>query len=353
MGIKHINEILNEKCPEVFKKIPVNTFSGKNIAIDSNLFLNSIICTSYKHFVFRMIDPLEDIDVNDVLKHCVNQVIQFITKLMGYKINLIWVWDGSCENDKLVCREKRIKAKKDQNEKIEKKKEELMNTNILLRTPTQIKEYKNLLANRNIMNREILGYLRNIIELLGFSSIQAPSEGEKMCSNLCSENLVSAVWSKDTDNYILGSSTLILGFSGIDEENNLLLDVVDVDLIFKILEVSKEWFLDLCILLGCDFNTNIPKIGQKKSWELLEKNGSIENILENNPKLDSSFLNYEKCREIFKPENTGLNSKSKELFFDKDKFIEYFNDIFEQYDLSSNYKTFKCAIELQYFKNDL
>lgn len=349
MGIKHINEILKEKCPEVFQRIKINEFESQNIAIDANLFLNSFICTSYKYFVYKMIDPLDEIDINDVLKHCLNQVIQFITKILMYKINLIWVWDGECDKSKLICREKRIKAKNIANEKINNKREELINTNILLRTPIQIKEYKDLLANKNIMNKEILKYIRNIIELLGFPSLQAINEGEKLCSNLCNEKLVSAVWSKDTDNYILGANILILGFSGFDEENNLMIDIVNIDLILTSLNKSKSWLIDLCILLGCDFNTNIPRIGAKKSWILLEKYETIENIIENNTKLNCECLNYEICRKLFEYENTNYNENSIELKFNVENFEMYFNDIIEQYELNNFYKTFKNAIYFKYF----
>lgn len=40
-------------------------------------------------------------------------------------------------------------------------------------------------------------------------------------------------------------------------------------------------FIDLCILLGCDYCDSIRGIGPKRAIELIQKHRSIEKILEN------------------------------------------------------------------------
>lgn len=45
--------------------------------------------------------------------------------------------------------------------------------------------------------------------------------------------------------------------------------------------MTQEQFIDLCILLGCDYCGNIRGIGPKKSVELIKQYGSIEEILKN------------------------------------------------------------------------
>lgn len=42
-----------------------------------------------------------------------------------------------------------------------------------------------------------------------------------------------------------------------------------------------EQFIDMCILLGCDYCETIRGVGPKKAFELITKYKSIENILEN------------------------------------------------------------------------
>ena len=45
--------------------------------------------------------------------------------------------------------------------------------------------------------------------------------------------------------------------------------------------MNQEQFVDLCILLGCDYVDKIKGIGPKKAIELVKKHKSIESILDN------------------------------------------------------------------------
>src|SRR5205085_556375 len=63
------------------------------------------------------------------------------------------------------------------------------------------------------------------------------------------------------------------------------------------LKISFKTFVDLCIMGGTDFNDNIPNYALKKSYNLLIKHGSIENLP---PNLNTEILNYKRSREIFK-----------------------------------------------------
>lgn len=336
MGIKSINELLKEHTPSAFEKVKLRNFSNSSIAIDSNLYFNASICASYKHIILSMIDPLEDVNIDDVINHCLMQLINFINKLILLKINIIWIWDGVSNIQKISCKEKRKKLKVDYLNKLNEKKDELKALNPLFRTSEKIKEYKLLLSNKNIITTEILNYFKNILELLGFPSIKAISEGEKLCANLSNENLISGVWSRDTDNYILGTKILITGFNGYDEDGDIMIDIVNIPNILKELNKSKEWLLDLCIMLGCDFNTNIPTVGTKKCWNLMNSFNSIEEILANNVKFKSECLNYISCREIFNTEPTNYSTESEELKFKINNFNSNITLFIEQYNIPIN-----------------
>jgi flap endonuclease-1 len=61
-------------------------------------------------------------------------------------------------------------------------------------------------------------------------------------------------------------------------------------------------FIDLCILLGCDYCDSIRGIGPKRSIELIQQHGSLEKILE---KLDTEKYKvpenwpYQTARRLF------------------------------------------------------
>lgn len=50
--------------------------------------------------------------------------------------------------------------------------------------------------------------------------------------------------------------------------------------ILKDFEMNVEQFVDLCILLGCDYISTIRGIGPRKAFELIKKHKCIENVLE-------------------------------------------------------------------------
>ncbi|MEN2500109.1 MAG: Elongation of fatty acids protein 2 [Marteilia pararefringens] len=89
---------------------------------------------------------------------------------------------------------------------------------------------------------------------------------------------------------------------------------------------SSAQFIDLCILLGCDYCQPIKKIGPTRAFSLLAKYRSIEAILEN---LESKYKaeedwQYKKARELF--ENPNVDT-SKQTFKwnspDEEAIIEF------------------------------
>jgi len=58
-------------------------------------------------------------------------------------------------------------------------------------------------------------------------------------------------------------------------------------------------FRDLCILLGCDYNTRMRGYGPKKCFALIKAHGTIDEIQKVKPDLPFDQLNHEVCREIF------------------------------------------------------
>ena len=118
-----------------------------------------------------MIDPLEDVNIDDVINHCLMQLINFINKLILLKINIIWIWDGVSNIQKISCKEKRKKLKVDYLNKLNEKKDALKGLNPLFRTSEKIKEYKLLLSNKNIITTEILNYFKNTFNSLNLYTV--------------------------------------------------------------------------------------------------------------------------------------------------------------------------------------
>jgi len=69
--------------------------------------------------------------------------------------------------------------------------------------------------------------------------------------------------------------------------------------VLEVFNMTKEQFLDFCIMCGTDYNKNIFRVGPSKAYKLLLEHKSIEGIGQNTV-LDISVLNHVRGRELFR-----------------------------------------------------
>jgi flap endonuclease-1 len=135
---------------------------------------------------------------------------------------------------------------------------------------------------------------RDLFDILQIPYCIAPLEAECMCADLCKRGLVDGVLSEDTDVLAYGSPIFL---TKIDTKNDTCV-LIKYEEVLESIKLTKEQFLDLCIMCGCDYNKNIPKIGGEKSFNYISKYKSIEEI-ERNMNIDISILNHTRTRELF------------------------------------------------------
>ncbi|KAH0617345.1 hypothetical protein JD844_015399 [Phrynosoma platyrhinos] len=58
------------------------------------------------------------------------------------------------------------------------------------------------------------------------------------------------------------------------------LEEISLPVVLQKLNLTHEQFVDLCILLGCDYCEKIRGFGPKKALKLLQKHGSIEQVVQ-------------------------------------------------------------------------
>ena len=74
--------------------------------------------------------------------------------------------------------------------------------------------------------------------------------------------------------------------------------------------MNQDEFIDLCILCGCDYTTNIPGIGPIKAFKYMEECKNIETIIS---KIEKENENPNKKKKYQVPENFRFE-QSRELF---------------------------------------
>jgi 5'-3' exonuclease len=91
----------------------------------------------------------------------------------------------------------------------------------------------------------------------------------------------------------------------VDSVDNIIFHFVDVmSTLFLFLQ-----FVDLCILLGCDYCDSIKGIGPKRAMDLIKQHRNLETILDNIDRNKYSITDdwlYSEARQIFlEPEVTN------------------------------------------------
>jgi flap endonuclease-1 len=150
--------------------------------------------------------------------------------------------------------------------------------------PPAIKDYelgrRRALASANnaqpIVTNEHFDVLRKIILAHGFQCVDAPAEAEAQCARMCREGIVDAVITEDGDALTFGAHMVIFGF------NNSARHVTIITLrhVLDGLKLDMDGFIDLCILLGCDYGPTLVGIGPVHALKYMQQYGSVTKMLQ-------------------------------------------------------------------------
>lgn len=138
------------------------------------------------------------------------------------------------------------------------------------------------------ITKEMLEESKTLLRFMGIPWVQAPSDGEAEAAHLVMNGQASFVCSQDFDSLLFGSPVLVRNLTitgrrklprkqiyvNIEPERMELLEVL------KALGIGREQLVEMCILMGTDFNEGIHGIGPKKALKLIQENGSLEKVIE-------------------------------------------------------------------------
>lgn len=328
MGINRLNPFLKKKCPSAFITLPYSYFSGKRVAFDANNVLHKFMSLAHKEVVNTTNVVIDDVDRDAVVELWIKKVKHFINNWLYYGVTPVFVFDGDYIPEKSQTQQKRRQDKAKTRQNAEDLKLKILEIDPLERTPQMITDLRKKMQNMGYVTKDDYAHISDIISAAGIPVIYATGEGEKACSMLCIEGKVEAVYSRDTDIVALGTPLSILDEAGKVMNNKTgqmeySVNCVLFKPILSTLGITYKTFLDFCIMSGCDFNTNIPHLGNTKAFKYLLKDKKIENVhgemkkcankrhgncLDFFSQFDSErvkysemkhVLNYERCRQIF------------------------------------------------------
>lgn len=357
MGIADMYNVLNHNCKQVVKTVPLSSFPGIRVAVDVSIFLYKFVKSAGKE---RWIDMF----------------VRLLILLKKYGMISVCIFDGPNPPPE---KKKEQERRREQMKIIEAKLQEcrrmlkIINEKYLSPTtkiplPVELKtSIQTILTPRDGRgtkiivdyddNYSIADALKGVIErlarqttpitdehkqmaktvinLMGIAQIQADGEAEALCAYLAIHGKVDAVMSEDTDPLAYGTPLLL---SKIDMATETVTALYHAD-ILECLEMTKEEFTDLCILLSCDYNERVvgypqgtgrnykkpTHIGEKAAFSMIKTCKRLEEV---EPHIvDMDPLNYRRCRELFScpasldeeivPYSKPVNKKGVEEFFKK------------------------------------
>lgn len=303
-------KVLNDNTPTAIMPLAQSSLKGKKIAIDT-----SIILYQYITAIRSSGDDLKG--PNGQSTSHIQAVLSKTLYYLKLGIIPIHVIDGKPSELKMKILNDRSKIKKEAIERLLAIETESSTREIPLTEEEQalLEDEKIKLLKKTVsISKSETSQVVEIIQLLGVPCILAPEEADSQCAYLSRNDLVDYVASEDMDLLTFGTKTTIRNFL----KKNMFSVTLDDILIEG--QISMDQFIDLCILLGCDYTDTIDGIGQKKAWDLIKKFESIEEIIqkekkiaEHKYKLPENFR-YVESREYFNnPRHTEINSSQLEL----------------------------------------
>lgn len=163
---------------------------------------------------------------------------------------------------------------------------------------------------------------KELLRVMGIPYVEAPCEAEAQCAELAKSGKVFAAASEDMDTLTFGTPVLLrhLTFS---EARKMPIDEVNLEKALEGLELTmaevsftcwlkqKEFrgshvrcqFIDLCILMGCDYTETIKGVGPKNAYNLIKQHKTIDEAIKHlTPRLQDNIpaeWNYADARRLF------------------------------------------------------
>ncbi len=181
------------------------------------------------------------------------------------------------------------------------------------------------------MTDDVRDSSRMLLELMGLPCVDAPSDGEAQAAYMCSKGDVYAAASQDYDSLLFGAPRLLRNVTitgrrkvpGKDLYRDVRTEVIESKEFLDELGIDRRQLVDMCILMGTDFNAGISGIGPKKSLKLIRDYGDLEHALAH---LEVEIPEADEVRSIFLEGSYSDGYRTVHTDMDRDGVLEFMKD---------------------------
>jgi len=310
MGIAIGNLIAD--CKDTF--VVNDSLKNKRLGVDAYNILYQFITN------IRGIDgqPLKN-DVGKITSH-LNGLFYRMLNLLSTGAKFTFVFDGESHELKHKTKQER----RDKRTIAKDKFDNATQTGNLEDMQKYAKQFASL-------DEDIIKESKELLNAMGISYINAPSEAEAQISYMTQNNQLDYTVSSDFDCLLFGSPNLVRNLTVSGKKKipykNIYLDVlpeiIRSECVFNKLNINREKLIWLSMLIGTDFNDKIEGVGPKTALKLVKEYDSfdqIKNYLESKNK--TFTFDYKEIENIFSNPNVDKNPKVILGEFNKSKIQE-------------------------------
>lgn len=244
------------------REMEISELKDKIVCVDAFNALYQFLST------VRQQDGTPLMDNNQRITSHLSGIFYRNINLLNEGIKLIYVFDGLAPELKAKTHKKRQETRDLAKERYEEAKDE---ADIM-----GMRRYSSQLLR---LDDKMIAESKELLEAMGISVVQAPSEGEAEAAYLSRiRNNIYASVSQDYDSLLFGAPRLIRNltisrkrktYSGYIEINP---EIIELEKVLNYLEINLDQLICLGILVGTDYNPKgIPGIGQKKALDIVKK----------------------------------------------------------------------------------
>ncbi|VDM74889.1 unnamed protein product [Strongylus vulgaris] len=278
MGIKDLSKVIADNAPNAIKLNEMKNYFGRKVAIDASMCLYQFL------IAVRQDGSQLQSESGETTSHLMGMFYRTI-RMIDNGVKPCYVFDGKPPDMKSGELEKRSEKRAEAEKALTEAKE---------RGDTEAvdKFERRLVKVTKEQNEDV----KKLLRLMGVPIVEAPCEAEAQCAALVRAKKVYGTATEDMDALTFGSDVLLRHMTFAEAKKMPIKEFL-LPRILSDFDMTKEQFIDLCILLGCDYCESIRGIGPKKAYELIKTYGDIESILENID-LKAGFF-FSRLRRLF------------------------------------------------------
>ena len=269
------------------RTVEIGDLSGKTVAIDAYNTIYQFLS------IIRQPDGSPLCDRQGRVTSHLSGILNRTANLIGQGVEPSFVFDGKPHALKMAT----LNERKERRDRATAEWEIAIEEGDMKKAFSKAQQTSRMTPEIKASSKELIGYL-------GLPIIDAPSDGEAQAAFMCMRGDVWASASQDFDSILFGTPNLVRNMTitgrrkvpGKDLYRDVKTEIIDSPGLLNSLEITREQLVDMCMLIGTDFNPGISGIGPKKSLKIIKEMGDLESYMD---KTGNEISDYKEIRNIF------------------------------------------------------